>query len=492
MIRRVAVVIAVVTVAGCSLREAFSGHPDVVARAAGVDLTVERLASILAPAKTVPLQPDSVGRRALAQVTDLWIDYQLLAQAVVSGDTLLDSATVMAASWPLVAQYMASRLHDTLIVSRAVATTQQVDSAYNAGDFRYLYHILVQVRSDTADAVRAAKRRQAERILAQLRGGANFQQLARRVSNDTMSGRHGGLLGMIGRGVTVRPFEEAAFALAPGALSDVVETAFGYHVIWRPSLEAVRDSFAEQVRSLLIEQLDSAFLDSLVNRTAMRVRGSAPAMAKEAARDLWRAKRRDRVMATWRGGRLRERDFAQWIQAYPLQVRGQILTAPDSVLTEFVRNIARNTMLIQSAERMGIRITPEQADTVRSRFRRDLSGMLSTMGIAPESIAADTTLRGRSPAEIAAARVDAYFTALTSDPASRPYFEVPPYLADVLRSRFDWSVSQPGIQRALERARELRGPETPFAPPGMPQMEEVPRGVQPAPGGPPVGGRGRQ
>lgn len=487
MIRRMALVVLVVAVAGCSLRDAFSGHPEVVARAAGRELTVERLASILAPAKTVPLSPDSIGRRALAQVTDLWIDYQLLAQAVVSGDSLLDSTTVMAASWPLVAQYLATRLHDSLIVSRARASAQQVDSAYNAGDFRYLYHILIGVRSDTSDAVRAAKRRQAEQVLAQLRAGTSFQQLARRVSNDTMSGRQGGLLGMIGRGVTVRPFEEAAFALAPGAISDVVETAFGYHVIWRPRLEAVRDSFAEQVRSLLIEQLDSAFLDSLVNRTGMRVRSNAPAIARDAARDLWRAKQRSRVMATWRGGRLREQDFARWIQAFPLQVRGQILTAPDSVLSEFVRNIGRNAMLIESAERMGISLTSEQVDTVRQRYRQDLTGMMAALGISPESLAADTTMRGRPAAEVAAAHVDAYFTALTNNPASRPYFEVPPYLADVLRSRVQWSVSQPGIQRALERARELRGPETPTVP-GAP-LEEVPRGVRPAPGGPPVGGR---
>ena len=71
----------------------------------------------------------------------------------------------------------------------------------------------------------------AEEILAKLRAGGDFAALAKEVSADTSNKDKGGDLGWFGRGMMVKPFEEAAFALKPGELSGVVETQFGYHII---------------------------------------------------------------------------------------------------------------------------------------------------------------------------------------------------------------------------------------------------------------------
>jgi peptidyl-prolyl cis-trans isomerase D len=459
-----AAVVAVVVLAGC--KEAFSGHADVVATAVGQELQVERVAGMLAPVKQIRLQ-----REVIDRVADLWVDYQLLGQAVARGDSLFDSATVEQAMWPIYAQMLVNQLHDSMAANMK-PNAQQVDSAYNSNDFRYISHILVAVRQDTSESVRNARRRVAEGYLQQVRGGADFARLASRVSDDPSSKPNGGSVGMMPRGVMVKPFEDAAFALEPGQISNLVETAYGYHILYRPRLDAIRDSFTIALEDVMAVKFDSVFLDSLTNKTQIAVRGSAPAVVRAAAQNLRAAKERNRTIATYRGGRLTESAFARWLQAFPLQTRGAIATAPDSSLIDFVKSIARNQMLMETATERGLVLPAEDRDSIEVRFRRDLTALLNGMGIAADSLAADSSA---DKAAAAARRVDLYFSDLTTNSRGRQYFEVPPFLADVLRERFDWSVSNAGVDRALERARTLRGPEEP------PEAQRPPAGMQPAP-----------
>jgi peptidyl-prolyl cis-trans isomerase C len=91
-------------------------------------------------------------------------------------------------------------------------------------------HILFMVEADAGDEGKAAKRKEAEGVLAQLKGGADFAALAAEHS-DCPSSSKGGDLGYFRRGQMVPPFEEVAFALEPGEMSGIVETRFGYHII---------------------------------------------------------------------------------------------------------------------------------------------------------------------------------------------------------------------------------------------------------------------
>lgn len=77
------------------------------------------------------------------------------------------------------------------------------------------------------------KQSEALAVLERLEKGEKFARLARELSLDSGSAKRDGSLGYFGRGKMVKQFEEAAFALAVGQVSQPVKTEFGYHVIKR-------------------------------------------------------------------------------------------------------------------------------------------------------------------------------------------------------------------------------------------------------------------
>jgi peptidyl-prolyl cis-trans isomerase D len=473
MLRRFAV-LSLFALAGCSgLRDALTAHQDVVARAAGQELTASQLAQLIAPVKQIPMRREIVDRLA-----DVWVDYQLLGQAAARGDSLMDSATVAEANWPAVMQRLVDHYHDSTIVQRAKVSDRQVDSAYNAGDLRWIDHILVKVAQDTTAELKAARRRVAEGYLAQLRGGASFARLASQKSDDAGSAKSGGSLGLVTRGTLVKSFEDAAWGLKPGETSGTVQTPWGYHIIWRPTLEQVRDSYAIGLRGVMVQRLDSIYADSVTRETGIKVKSSAAAAARSAAQSLRDAKTSGRVLATYRGGKLTVRTFVRWLEAFPPQTRQAVAQAADSTLVQFIQTVVRNEMMIQAARARHIGLTATDRDTIRHLFRDDVTMMEARLGVAPESLATDSTAR-RSRTDAAAHRVDQYFAGLVSNPTTHVFFEVPPFLADLLRQRGSWSVSPAGVDRALQKANELRGPAMPG---GMP-----PGAMTPAPTGPPMG-----
>lgn len=109
---------------------------------------------------------------------------------------------------------------------------EQNKAAYGQPEQRRASHILLTAGEAGTAQDKAGARKKAEELLAQLRKNPNdFAKLAREFSKDPGSAAKGGDLGFFGRDMMVKPFEDAAFKLKPGEISDVVETDFGFHII---------------------------------------------------------------------------------------------------------------------------------------------------------------------------------------------------------------------------------------------------------------------
>ncbi|HET6764640.1 MAG TPA: peptidylprolyl isomerase [Longimicrobiaceae bacterium] len=112
--------------------------------------------------------------------------------------------------------------------ARELFESQRAQLGQRPANISFQQAIITPEASDTA---KAAARKQAEDVLAQIRAGGDFEVLARRFSADPGSKERGGDLGWFRQGQMVRPFEATAYALRPGMVSDVVETDYGYHII---------------------------------------------------------------------------------------------------------------------------------------------------------------------------------------------------------------------------------------------------------------------
>lgn len=117
-------------------------------------------------------------------------------------------------------------------------------------------HILITASKDAAPADRDKAKARAEELLAQVRKApASFAEVAKKNSQDPGSAAQGGDLNFFARGAMVKPFEEAAYALKKGEISDVVETDFGYHVILLTDIKSPRKPSFEELRPSMEAEL---------------------------------------------------------------------------------------------------------------------------------------------------------------------------------------------------------------------------------------------
>lgn len=428
-------------------KEAMTAHADTAARAGSQELSVERLADLLAKSK-VPLK-----KEVAQSLADVWVNYQLIGMAGAAGDSLSDPKVIDEAMWPAYTQARTRKFYDIVSKGWASDDTTGMTEAYARGDFLSARHILFPVQGPPPAAGTDTMRTKAEAVLRQV-NAANFAQLAQKHGSDGTAPR-GGDLGVFTKGQMVPEFERAVASLKPGEIGPLVQTQFGYHIIRRSTFAEVEGQLAEPYKARKRTLGDSLYLANLETKAKVEVKPDAPKLLKGLATDF-EGKRNDKaVLASYVGGSFTVARMAKWLAGFPNpdQIRGQIAQAPDSVVPLFVRNFVRNDLLLNQADSAKVQVDSTERAEIRRAFVALVTNTWTGLRVSP-ALLADSAKTTTEKERLAASRIEKYVDRLLGQ--EEQYIEIPAPLASALHEKFEWKINSAGLDKALESATKIR------------------------------------
>ena len=157
----------------------------------------------------------------------------------------------------IISNYIQTKLVPQAEVTEAEARKfydENLDKYFKKPESARASHILIGVEQGASEEERKKAKEKAEAILKRVKGGEDFATLAKSESSCPSSAQ-GGDLGTFARGQMVPAFENAAFALKPGQVSDIVETQFGYHIVKLTEKQEAKTESFEDVKPKIMEYL---------------------------------------------------------------------------------------------------------------------------------------------------------------------------------------------------------------------------------------------
>jgi peptidyl-prolyl cis-trans isomerase D len=289
----------------------------------------------------ISVTPEEVQQEFRRRNEKVQIEYAMvkpaeLASTIHPSDAELDAYFAKNASKYQVPEKRSVR-YALLDLAKLRARTQVGDDAlrayYNAhmDEFKvdnraHVEHILFKTIGKT-DAEVAEIRKQAEDVLKKARSGANFEDLAKKYSEDDATKPKGGDLGWIIEGQTVPEFQKAAFSLPKGSISDLVKTQYGFHIIKVLDRETAHTKTLDEVRAEIlpivlgekvnaeansisdqmaaaVRQSNRQSLDDIAKKFSLEVRDTPPASFTDPAGDLGSTPEIHQVVSQLRPGEL--------------------------------------------------------------------------------------------------------------------------------------------------------------------------------------------
>ena len=136
-------------------------------------------------------------------------------------------------------------------------------SQYTQPERRKASHILFTFSTDADNTAKEKVKAEAQTVLDKIKSGADFSEMAKEYSRDPGSADKGGDLGFFGTGEMVPAFEESAYALKTGDVSDLVESPFGYHIIKLVAIEGGESKSFDEVKDKITEAVQFELTENI-------------------------------------------------------------------------------------------------------------------------------------------------------------------------------------------------------------------------------------
>lgn len=270
-----------------SLLAAQGMTPEIFEARVRQDLAMEQLSNAV---QNTAFAPKAVATR-LAEINEqerevqemLFKESEYVPQVKVTDDMLKNYYEKNGEQFEIPEQVKAEYvvLDNEAVASQITVSDADIKSYYEQNAQRYATpeqrsasHILIAVDKNAPEAEKAAAKAKAEQLLAQLRKNpASFAKLAKDNSQDPGSAERGGDLGFFGRGMMVKPFEDAAFSMKEGEISNLVQSDFGYHIIQlndvkpatKKTLDEVKNEIAAEIKKQLAAKKFAELAESFNN-----------------------------------------------------------------------------------------------------------------------------------------------------------------------------------------------------------------------------------
>ena len=315
-----------------------------------------------------------------------------------------------------------AKLRDTTQVS-----DEDLRAYYNAHIDQYkvenrahVEHILFKTIGKT-DAEIAEIRQKAEDVLKKAKSGANFEDLAKKYSEDDATKAKGGDLGWIVEKQTVPEFEQAAFSVPKGSVSDLVKTQYGFHIIKVLDRETAHTKPFEEVRSTIVPiltdqkaaeqannistQMASAVrqsnrqsLDDLARKFNLKLGDTPPASVTDPVGDLGNSPELHQILFQLRPGELSQ----------PLQVpQGFVILTPKDIQPAHQGTLAevRDKVLADYQQEKSVELARTKAQELAKRVQSGESFDQAAKALGLTAVTPEAFARNGSVPDVGSAKL---------------------------------------------------------------------------------------
>lgn len=429
--------------AGCTVALAACAQiadQGLAARAGPWRLSEDRLAELLVAAQPFPLEASAA--RELARH---WEAAAAFALQWTAGDSLLARDAAEIAAWPERRAALLQADLEARLGAQAAVSSDSAAALFEDGDLRLVAHVLRRAPEDAPANLRTVQRRSAQRILDELAAGGSWTQAVAQ-SDDEQTRDRSGVLGVTAQGELPPSLDRAAFRLAPGEASPVVQSAEGFHVVYRPRFEEIPLLFARGVSGRRLARLGEQADEEARRAQGLKARARAAEVLARIARAPGRWLRSDQPLASWQDGALRADVASRVLLLLGEEARAGLAEAGESERTQFVERMAVEEMRLAAAVANGAALPPDMAGALERDHAEEVEYWTLALGLADPGAPSRDAL-ARHMDELVSRRGQAR--------------TLPPLLAAWLAAKAGTRLREEGVLAAVAKAKRTLGEPLP-------------------------------